>query len=394
MRPVKRVVLIILDSVGVGELPDASAFGDEGSNTLANTAKAVGGLFLPHLEKLGLGNIAKIEGVEKVSDPQASFGKMAEVSAGKDTTTGHWEIAGLWLKEPFPLYPNGFPAEIIKPFEKRIGRRVLGNKPASGTEIIKELGAEHLETGWPIVYTSADSVFQIAAHERVIPVEELYRICQIARSLLTGRHKVARVIARPFVGEPGNFTRTARRKDFSLPPTGKTLLDYAQEAGINVYGVGKIGEIFAGRGLTKVVKTKDNMDGVDKLLACLKESPEGLIWANLIDFDMLWGHRNNPEGYAQGLIDFDSRLPEIMEQLTERDVLIITADHGCDPTTPSTDHSREYVPLLVYGPRLTKAINLGTRKTFADVGRSIADLLAFEAKIKGRSFASDLLIWR
>jgi phosphopentomutase len=392
MKPVKRVILIVLDSVGVGELPDAGAFGDEGSNTLANTAEAVGGLSLPHLEKLGLGHIVEVKGIEEVSSPQASFGKMAEVSAGKDSTTGHWEIAGLWLKSPFPLYPTGFPEEIIKAFERRIGRRVLGNKPASGTEIIKELGAKHLETGWPIVYTSADSVFQIAAHEEVIPVEELYQMCQIARSLLTGQHRVARVIARPFVGEPGSFTRTARRKDFSLPPTGKTLLDYAQEAGVNVYGVGKIGEIFAGRGLTKVIKTKNNMDGVDKLITCLKKFPEGIIWANLIDFDMLWGHRNNPEGYAQGLVDFDTRLPEIIDQLTEKDILIITADHGCDPTTPSTDHSREYVPLLVYSQRLAKSVNLGIRKTFADVGKSIADLLAFKAKIKGKSFVPDLAI--
>lgn len=374
MAAVKRVTILVLDSVGIGELPDADRYGDQGSNTLVNTARAVGGLHLPHLERLGLGNIVPVPGVPPSPSPQASFGRMREQSAGKDTTTGHWEIAGLILQHPFPVYPEGFPATLIHEFERRIGRRVLGNKPASGTTIIEELGTEHLRTGYPIVYTSADSVFQIAAHEEVIPVEQLYAMCRVARQLLTGEHGVARVIARPFTGTPGNFHRTTRRHDFSLPPTGRTVLDALKEKGLEVVAIGKVADIFASRGITRALPSKDNAHGIDQILRALRETGPGLIFANLVDFDMLYGHRNDPAGYARALADFDGRLPAIMAVLNEKDMLIITADHGCDPTTPSTDHSREYVPLLVYGPALPAGTNLGTRETFADVAATVADV--------------------
>jgi phosphopentomutase len=323
--------------------------------------------------------------------PQACFGRLTEISAGKDTTTGHWELAGLPLLQPFPTYPHGFPPDLIAEFERRIGRCVLGNYPASGTAIIEELGAQHMRTGCPIVYTSADSVFQIAAHEEIIPVEELYRMCQIARALLRDEHAVARVIARPFVGQPGSFRRTERRKDFSLPPPADTILDVLKAAGKSVIGVGKIEDIFAQRGLTDSVHTTNNMDSVDAILSLLPQSDEGLIFANLVDFDMLYGHRNDPYGYARALEQFDARLPEIQGRLRDGDVLMLTADHGNDPTTPSTDHSRERVPVLVTGPRVRRGVALGTRSSFADVAATVAELSGVKWEGAGQSFASSLI---
>ncbi len=387
MSEIKRVVLIVLDSVGVGELPDAGKFGDEGSDTLGNTARAVGGLELPNLQRLGLGNIHPILGVPSSSAPLASYGRLAERSAAKDTTIGHWEIAGLVSPQPFPTYPNGFPAEVIEQFEHQIGRKTLGNYPASGTVIIEELGAEHMRTGFPIVYTSADSVFQVAAHEQIIPVDELYRMCSIARDMLQGEHNVGRVIARPFVGVLGAFERTDRRRDFSTVPPEPTLLDLIVRAGQSVWAVGKIEDIFAGQGITHSVHTHDNMDGVDQTLAATREAGPGLIFTNLVDFDMRYGHRNNPAGYAAALQAVDDRVPELIEALRVSDALMFTADHGCDPTTPSTDHSREYVPLLVYGESVRDGVDLGTRDTFADIGATIADWLGLQPQLAGQSFA-------
>ncbi|MDN5344893.1 MAG: phosphopentomutase [Clostridia bacterium] len=383
-----RVTLIVLDSVGVGELPDAGRFGDQGSNTLGNIAATID-LHLPNLARLGLGNIIPLRGIPPAATPGAAWGKMASRSAGKDTTSGHWEIAGLILERPFPLYPHGFPPEIIEPFTRAIGRGVLGNKPSSGTVIIEELGAEHLRTGFPIVYTSADSVFQIAAHEEVIPVQELYRYCQIARQLLTGEHAVGRVIARPFVGEPGHFIRTDRRQDFSLEPPRLTLLDVITAAGLPVMAVGKIKDIFAGQGINRWIHTHDNMDGVDQTCNFMREVGRGLIFTNLVDFDMRFGHRNDVAGYAAALEAFDRRLPELIAALNENDALILTADHGCDPTTPSTDHSREYVPLLVYGNHI-RPVDLGVRPTFADLGATVAELLGVPYDLDGESFAATL----
>jgi len=390
LKEFKRVILIVLDSCGVGELPDASKYGDQGSNTLGNTASAVGGLNLPNLQRMGLGNISSISGVKPQTEPLASFGKMAEVSAGKDSTTGHWEMTGVVLKNPFPVYPDGFPEVLIKKFEKAIGIEILGNKPASGTEIIKELGEEHLRTGKPIVYTSADSVFQIAAHEEKIPVPRLYEICQIARGLLTGENGVARVIARPFVGKPGSFKRTDRRKDFSLPPPEETILDIFQKNGIQVVGIGKIQDLFAGRGIRRSIHTIDNLDAMDKLIKTIEEEKEGMIFINLVDFDMVWGHRNDVKGFAKGLEDFDIRLKTVLSLLQNEDVLFITADHGCDPTTPSTDHSREYVPLLVFGEKSKKGVNLGTRGSFSDVSATLADIFEVQGTGKGKSFWKEI----
>ncbi len=366
-------------------LPDAGDYGDTGSNTLGNTARAVGGLKLPHLERLGLGNIIDVEGLPPAVRPEASYGRMAEQSMGKDTTIGHWEMAGLILKHPFPVYPKGFPPALIKSFEQKISRLTLGNKVASGTAIIDELGAKHMETGDPIVYTSADSVFQVAAHEDVIPIEELYRICRIAREMLAGEHAVGRVIARPFVGNPGSFRRTANRHDFSLKPPGKTVLDLLKENNIPVTAVGKITDIFDGEGITMTVTCRGNTDCTDQTLQLVHSGIEGLIFINLVDFDMLYGHRNDPRGYADALEELDRRLPELLELLGESDVLIITADHGCDPTTVSTDHSREYVPLLVYGDPVLGGVNLGVRETFADVAATVADIFGFGFNV-GKSF--------
>lgn len=387
-----RAIIIVLDSVGVGELLDAGKYGDKDSNTLANTAKAVGELNLPNFQKLGLGNIIEIEGVPSSEDPLASYGKMAEKSAGKDTTTGHWELMGIYLSKPFPVYPDGFPQKIIDEFERKIDRKILWNKPASGTEIIKKLGEEHIKTGCPIVYTSQDSVFQIAAHKNSIPLDELYRMCEVARDILKGEHNVCRVIARPFVGESGNFTRTAERRDYSVKPPARTVLDYAINSGLKVFAVGKINEIFANQGITESVHTKNNMDGIDKTLYFMKRLDKGIIFTNLVDFDMLWGHRNDVFGYAKGLEEVDKRVPEIIESLREDDVLVFTADHGCDPTTESTDHSREYVPLLIYGERIKKGVNLGIRKSFSDLGKTISELLSFPVSVKGESFAEMIVI--
>lgn len=392
MVRVGRVLLIVLDSVGCGDAPDAAAYGDAGANTLGNTARVVGGLRLPHLGALGLGNVVEIAGTPPTDRAAGAYGRLTEVSAGKDTTTGHWELAGVVVEHPFPTYPQGFPADLIDEFARRIGRKVLGNYPASGTEILKDLGEEHMRTGRPIVYTSADSVFQIAAHEEVIPTEELYRCCRLARELLSGEHAVGRVIARPFVGRPGAFTRTERRKDFSLEPSRATILDAVKQAGLQVMGVGKIEDIFAHRGLTQSNHTGNNMAGVDAILSFLATDESGLIFANLVDFDSLYGHRNNPSGYAAALAEFDRRIPEILAALRDDDVVIITADHGNDPTSTSTDHSRERVPLLIYGKPITPNRDLGTRPCFADVAATVANLLGVAWDGAGSSFAQAALV--
>jgi len=385
-----RAIIIVFDSVGCGELPDAARFGDQGSDTLGNLARSVGGLDLPTLRALGLGNIHPIMGVDPVSRPLGAFGKMAEQSNGKDTTLGHWEIAGLVTEKPLPTYPDGFPPEVVTAFESAVGRKTLGNYPESGTVIIDRLGEEHQRTGYPIIYTSADSVFQIAAHEETIPIEEQYRMCRIARELLKGDHAVGRVIARPFIGIPGHYTRTERRHDFSLLPPGDTLLDVMKAAGWPVHGVGKIEDIFAGRGLTSAVHIRDNQDGLEQTLAALGEIPRGLIFTNLVDFDMKFGHRNDTTGYAAALAQADAFLPRLMDQLKETDLLILTADHGCDPTTPSTDHSREYVPLLVYGPARAGGADLGVRRSFADISATLAEMFSLKWSPPGKSFLGDL----
>lgn len=368
-----RVFLIVMDSVGIGYLPDADKYGDVGSNTLVNIARSKCGLFLPNLEKLGLGLIDDIEGVKKVTKPSGCYGKMAELSAGKDTTSGHWEMAGCPLFTPFPVYPQGFPQEVIDKFKALVGKDILGNKVASGTEIIKELGQEHIETGKPIIYTSADSVFQIAAHEQVVPLEELYKMCKIARTeVCIEKHAVGRIIARPFIGENGNFSRTTNRHDYSLLPPDQTVLDLLKEKQYDVVGIGKISDIFAQQGLTKSFSTKSNSEGMAVLKNLTTQTNiKGLIMANLVEFDSLYGHRNDVEGYAKALELFDKELGSLLPMLKADDLLIITADHGCDPTTASTDHSREYVPLLLYNEHL-QGKNLGTRKTFADVAATIA----------------------
>lgn len=385
---IKRVALIVLDSVGCGDAPDAGAYGDDGANTLGNVSRAVGGLNLPNMGRLGLGNLTEIVGTPPATAAEGVFGRLTEVSAGKDTTTGHWELSGVILEHPFPVYPGGFPHDLIAEFERSIGCGTLGNCPASGTEILKVLGAEHVRTGKPIVYTSADSVFQIACHEEVVPVDELYQFCQVARDLLAGEHAVGRVIARPFVGEPGNFTRTERRKDFSLEPPAATIMDVVKANGLDVMGVGKIEDIFAHRGLTMSKHTGNNMAGVDAVLEFLAMDTIGLIFANLVDFDALYGHRNNPQGYAEALEAFDARLPEIRSSLRETDLLMITADHGNDPTTAGTDHSRERVPFLVVGKAVNPDVDLGTRDSFADVAATLGELLDVAWSGPGDSFAS------
>ena len=390
MGLINRVVLIVLDSLGVGALPDAAQYGDSGSNTLAHVAEAVGGLALPNLETLGLGHIGDFAGVRRMGEPDGCFGRMAELSKGKDTTTGHWEMAGLVLDQSFPTYPMGFPPDVIEAFQQAIGRKVLGNKAASGTEIIKELGEEHLRTGFPIVYTSADSVFQIAAHEQVIPVERLYHMCREARRLLRPPHQVARVIARPFTGEPGSFQRTEERRDFSLDPPGQMLLDLLKQAGHPVVGIGKIDDLFKGRGLTRVIHAGNNEESMDETVRILSLVPRGLVFVNLVDFDMLYGHRNDAAGYARALESFDAWLPELLSAMRQGDLLCMTADHGNDPTMPGTDHTREYVPLLAYGPRLARGVNLGTRCTFADLGQTIADALGVKRLPCGEGFLDSL----
>jgi phosphopentomutase len=385
-----RVIWIVLDSVGIGELPDAAAYGDVGRDTLGHVARSRP-LKLPNLVRLGLANIKPLANLQPPVKPAGSFGKGATVSPGKDTTTGHWEMAGIWLEQAFPVYPQGFPKSLIAEFEFRIGRRTLGNKPASGTEIIKELGQEHVDTGFPIVYTSGDSVFQIAAHEDVIPIADLYRMCEIARKLLHGPNRVGRVIARPFAGEAGNFRRTERRHDYAVEPSRPMLLDALAEAQIPVFGVGKIHDIYNGRGVEEYVTTKNNADGMAKLTEALAQRPSGLIFANLVDFDMLFGHRKDVEGFARSLEEFDALLGPFLDALRPSDLLIITADHGCDPdpVNPTTDHSREYVPILAYTPAAPTGANLGTRTTLSDMGQTIAE--NFATKIPhGTSFLNSL----
>lgn len=384
----RRVIWIVLDSVGIGEMPDAAAYGDQGSDTLGNIARRRP-LRLPNLCRLGLANIKPIAGLDPAGKPLGAFGRCALASPGKDTTTGHWEMAGIHLEKPFPLYPHGFPPEIMQEFEQRIGRSTLGNKAASGTEIIKELGEEHLRTGSPIVYTSADSVFQVAAHEEVVPLFELYKICEIARQILRGSHEVGRVIARPFVGSPGAFTRTPNRRDYAVPPPKGMLLDQLAGRAVDVYSIGKIFDVFVGRGIRESEKTKNNADGMSKTLDAMDAVDQGLVFVNLVDFDQLYGHRNDVEGYARALEEADAWLPSLDAKLREDDLAILTADHGCDPTTPSTDHSREYVPLLAYGRRVRQGVNLGLRATLSDIGQTVAENFGTRI-VKGASFLPQL----
>jgi phosphopentomutase len=382
---VSRVCAIVCDSWGVGDAPDADAYGDAGSNTLAHVAAAVGGLEVPTLEGLGLGLLTPIEGVVPRAEPGTGHGRATEVSAGKDTTTGHWEMMGIRVLEPFPLYPNGFPHEVLAPFEERVGLRVLGNQPASGTEIIAELGEEHLRTRRPIVYTSGDSVFQIACHKDVVPLEELYAWCGIARALLTGRHRVGRVIARPFEGPPGAFVRSPERRDLSVPPPGPTVLDALKEAGVAVLAVGKIQDIFDRQGISEAVYSDSDEHGVDLTLAYLERPGPAFVFTNLVDFDSKYGHRNDPAGYAGAIEAFDRRLPQVLDAL-DGGVLLVTGDHGCDPTTPPTDHSRERTPLLAAGLN-GGPFEIGTRASFGDLGATVAGLLGVEVEgLVGSSF--------
>lgn len=388
---IRRVIVIILDGVGAGEAPDAAAYGDVGSNSLSNTSRAVGGLKLPNMERLGMGYITPMQGVPLAAAPTGAYGRLTPLAAGKDSVTGHWELMGVLVTRPFPTYPNGFPKEVLDEFKKRTGLDVLGNKPASGTEIIKELGAEHMRTGKPILYTSADSVFQIAAHEEVIPLERLYEICQISREMLTGEHAVGRVIARPFVGaDPASFKRTTNRRDYPLAPIADTIMDKLVADGKSVYATGKIDDLFGGRGITRSNHSEDNESSTHAMLESLQEDFEGLLFTNLIEFDMVYGHRNDARGYATALETFDRYIPEIQKRLRPSDVVMVTADHGVDPTTPGTDHSREYAPLLVFGPQVRSA-NLGTRGSYGDVAATIAEIFRLQPPDFGKSFLKDIL---
>lgn len=384
-----RVLVLVCDSFGVGGAPDAASYGDQGSDTLGNCSRAVGGIRAPNLEGLGLGFLTDIQGVPPRAEPGTAHGTLIERSAGKDTTTGHWEMCGIVLHRPFPLYPKGFPPKVIEPFEAQIGRKVLGNEAASGTEIIAKLGEEHVRTGRPIVYTSGDSVFQIAAHEDVVPLPTLYQWCRVARRILTGEHSVGRVIARPFTGTPGNFVRMPERRDFSVPPPQRTVLDFCREAGVCVYGVGKIQDIFTGEGMTEARYSDSNDHGVDITLEYLRRPGPALVFSNLVDFDSKYGHRNDPSGYAACVGALDRRIPDLVGALGGG-VMFLTGDHGCDPTTPSTDHSRERAPLLAAGV-LDGPVDLGSRPTFADLGATVADLLDVQTEgLAGESFAKEL----
>jgi len=385
-----RVILIVLDSVGCGELPDARDYGDEGSDTLGNIARRIP-LRVPHLRRLGLARVATVNRLDPEPEPIGAFGRMAESSPGKDSVTGHWELMGLVLERPFPVFPNGFPRELIGEFERRIGRGTLANKAASGTAIIEELGAEHMRTGKPIVYTSADSVFQIAAHEDVVPVPELYRWCAIAFELAGVGMGVGRVIARPFIGVEGAFRRTSNRRDFALTPFAPTLLDRLKDAGLPVNAIGKIEDLFAGRGITTATHTASDEQGIDEVLHAMATTPRGLVFANLVDFDTQYGHRNDVAGYAANLERVDARLGELMGRLGPRDVLVVTADHGNDPTTPSTDHAREYVPVFLAGRSVRSGVDIGTRQTFADLGQTIAEMFGIGPLSHGKSFLRDIL---
>ncbi len=387
--PFSRIIWIVLDSVGIGEMPDAARYGDVGSDTLGNIAR-IRGIALPNLARLGLGNIMPLTGIAPAGAPAGAYGKCTLASPGKDTTTGHWEMAGIHLAKPFPLYPHGFPADVMSEFERRTGRRSLGNKAASGTEIIKELGEEHMRTGSPIVYTSADSVFQIAAHEEVIPLWELYKMCETAREILQGPHEVGRVIARPFIGAPGSFVRTPNRHDYAVPPPRGMLLDLLHDRGIPVHGVGKIFDVFLGRGILDSTKTKNNTEGMAQTLEAMQDTDRGLIFVNLVDFDQQYGHRNDVEGYGAALEQFDAWVPEFESRLGEGDLAVFTADHGCDPTTPSTDHSREYVPLLVSGPKVRAGVNLGVRGTLSDIGQTVGEIFGVRI-VAGESFLPQIL---
>ncbi|MTH52258.1 phosphopentomutase [Bacillus mangrovi] len=387
----KRIFVIVMDSVGIGEAPDAAEFNDKGADTLGHIAEKMNGLMMPNMSELGLGNIKSIKGIPATELPKGYFTKMQEASSGKDTMTGHWEIMGLNIQEPFQVFPEGFPKELIDQLEKETGRKVIGNKPASGTEILEELGEEHIKTGALIVYTSADSVLQIAAHEEIIPIEELYDICEKARKMtMTEPYKLGRVIARPFTGEAGNWIRTSNRHDYALKPFGRTVMDELKDSGYDVIAIGKISDIYDGEGITDSIRTKSNMDGMDQIVKVMDRSFNGISFLNLVDFDALYGHRRNAEGYGQALQEFDARLPEVLNNLRTDDLLIITADHGNDPIHHGTDHTREYVPLIAFSPRMITGKELPVRKTFADVGATIADNFKVKMPEYGTSFLHDI----
>ncbi|MFP5109544.1 phosphopentomutase [Neobacillus sp. C211] len=387
----KRIFIIVMDSVGIGEAPDAEKFGDKGADTFGHIAERMNGLNMPNMGKLGLSNIREIKGIEKAEKPLAYYTKMMEASNGKDTMTGHWEIMGLNIQTPFRVFPEGFPDELLSELEKRTGRKIIGNKPASGTEILVELGEEHMKTGALIVYTSADSVLQIAAHEEIIPIEEQYKICKIARELtLDEKYMVGRVIARPFLGEPGNFKRTSNRHDYALKPFDRTVMSELKDAGLDVIAIGKISDIYDGEGVTQSLRTVSNMDGMDKLVETLDMDFTGISFLNLVDFDALYGHRRDPEGYGKALEEYDARLPEVFAKMKEDDLLMITADHGNDPVAPGTDHTREYVPLLVYSKRMNEAKELPIRETFADLGATVAENFNVKLPNFGKSFLNEL----
>lgn len=391
MSELKRAILIVLDGVGAGANPDARAYGDEGASSLEHCAQAIGGLELPNLGRIGLGNITPILGTPPTGHAMGAFGRMVEAAAGKDSTTGHWEMTGVVLHKPLPTYPDGFPPDVVKQFEYSIGRKIIGNKVASGTEIIKELGEEHVRTGCPILYTSADSVFQVAAHQDVIPLEELYSICRTARQMMaSGDHAVGRVIARPFIGTTGHFTRTEHRRDFSLEPPGRTLLDAMKDAGKDVIGIGKIEDLFAGRGLTARDHTETNRDGMQATLNWLARDFSGLLFVNLVEFDMLWGHRRDSQGYASALRDVDRWFAQVQQAMQPGDAIFFTADHGVDPTYQGTDHTREHVPLLAYGEPVHAGVNLGTRPTYADLGQTLAEAFHLSSLTAGTSFARSI----
>lgn len=386
----KRVFLIVLDSFGIGEMPDAAKYGDEGSNTISAVSK-VDGFNMKNMRSYGLFNIDGVKCYKKSINPKGAFARMTEISKGKDTTIGHWEIAGIQSEQPLPTFPNGFPEEVINKFEELTGRKVICNKPYSGTQVLLDYGKEHVETGALIVYTSADSVFQIAAHEEVVPVEELYNYCEIAREMLVGEVGVGRVIARPFVGEYPNYTRTSNRHDYSLVPPKTTMLDQLKDNNYSVIAVGKINDIFAGKGITEFVRTKNNDDGMEKTIEFAKKEFEGLCFVNLVDFDMLYGHRNDVVGYANALTKFDEQVTDVISNLNEEDILIITADHGCDPTTPSTDHSREYTPMVMIGKKVKSGTNLKTRESFSDIAATILEYFGVEQEVSGESFLGKVL---
>lgn len=386
-----RVIWMIIDSVGIGALPDSEKFGDVNVNTLGNIVKNYKDIKLPNMLKLGLGNIDGVDSLDGVDSPIGAFGRASEVSKGKDTTTGHWEMTGVLVETPFKTYENGFPKEIIDEFEKKTNRKVIGNKPASGTAILDELGEQQMETGEVIVYTSADSVFQIAAHEEIIPLDELYKMCEIAREIMMGDNAVARIIARPFIGQPGSFERTSNRRDYSLSPFEDTVLDNIKNSNLDVIGVGKIEDIFNKQGITEAIHTKDNMDGVDQTINYMKKENNGLIFTNLVDFDSKYGHRRDVEGYKNALEEFDARIPEILANMEDDDILIINSDHGNDPTYKGTDHTREYIPVLIYGKNVKNGLNLGTRSSFADIGATVADILNVKSPKHGKSLKNDII---